>query len=375
MHESPADQVDVLIAGGGPIGSAIARALSDTPLRVALIDPAVPAAADPRPIALSEGSRLILEQLGCWPSADATTIAEIHVSHQGRFGRTRMSAAEHALPALGHVIAYGRLHRATSGNTGCRHITGLVDAVDDCGDFAAAVTSGTRIAARLIVLADGGHLARTQSESYPQVALVANIDADQPHRGRAWERFTPHGPLALLPFGRGYAMVWCTTPERAQALETAGQTMFLQALQQAFGHRAGRFTAASERSRFPLALRRAGRAPARCVTVGNSAQTLHPVAGQGLNLGLRDAVELACLVRDCAPQDLGSPDFVSRFQAARAPDRNAGVRVTDQLVRLFSNANPVAGLARGTGLFMLDLMPAPRRFLARRMMFGMRALP
>ena len=268
--------VDVLIAGGGPIGSAIALALADSPLRVALIGPAVSGNGDSRPIALSHGSRSILEQLGCWPLASpgTTAISAIHISQRGRFGRTLIEAAEHHLPALGYVIAYDALQRAVSSERGCARITGLVEAVEDQGSFARATGSAGVIDARLIVLADGGNLAQSHNQDYGQVALVARITADQPHLGRAWERFTPEGPLALLPFdkdtesnsnsGGGYAMVWCTTPERAAALAEANEQQFLAALQHAFGHRAGRFTASTPRTTFPLALRRAKRSPPWC---------------------------------------------------------------------------------------------------------------
>lgn len=393
--------VDVLIAGGGPIGSAIALALAGSSLRVALIGPAAPDSGDPRPIALSHGSRSILEQLGCWPLAlpGATAISAIHISQRGRFGRTLINAAEHQLPALGYVIAYDALHRAVSSGLGCTRITGLVDAIEDRGTYARAISSTGVIDARLIVLADGGHIAGSHNEDYGQVALVARVTADKAHQGRAWERFTPEGPLALLPFDKdkqgkdaagshcgdnnddrggndgGYAMVWCTTPERALELAEANEQRFLAALQHTFGHRAGRFTAGTPCVAFPLALRRAKRSPPHCVLVGNAAQALHPVAGQGLNLGLRDGLELARLIRNCAAQDLGTPAFDARYQRARASDRSAVLGLTDTLVKLFSNSNPAAGLARGAGLFLLDLLPAPRRFFTRRMMYGMRGLP
>ncbi len=375
MPEAPATKVDVLIAGGGPVGSAIAIALAYSPLRVAVVGPAATANSDQRPIALSYGSRLILERLDAWPAGIATDISTIHVSHQGRFGRTRIEAAEHDLPALGYVAAYDALHTRVSARVGASRLEGVVTTIEENGDHARATTSAGLIDARLIVLSDGGQFTQTRSESYDQVAMIAQITADKPHMGRAWERFTPEGPLALLPFGNGYAMVWCTTPEAARKMTAENEALFLAALQRAFGHRAGRFTSATKRSQFPLALRRAKQAPARCITVGNAAQTLHPVAGQGLNLGLRDGAELAKLILDCAPGDLGSAAFADRYDAMRATDRGAGIRVTDTLVRLFSNSSPLAGLGRGSGLFLLDLLPAPRRFLARRMMFGMRALP
>jgi 2-octaprenyl-6-methoxyphenol hydroxylase len=386
MPDPAAAAFDVLIAGGGPIGSVIALALAGAPLRVGLIGPPATPDGDARPIALSHGSMQILDSLGCRMPTGASAITAIHVSHQGRFGRTLIRAEEHQLPALGYVVGYDEVSRTTSTNVGCARFNERVDAIEDRNRVAAAVTRSGALTARLIVLADGGHLTEAQNEHYGQVAVVGQISSDQPSGGRAWERFTPDGPLALLPFqgaispgdaarDGAYAMVWCMAPARAAALAANSDEGFLAALQHSFGHRAGRFVAASTRTQFPLALRRAIQAPPRCVTVGNAAQALHPVAGQGLNLGLRDGVELARLIRDCAPQDLGSPEFVARFEAARTRDRNAGVRITDSLVRFFSNTNPLAGAARGAGLFMLDLMPAPRRFLARRMMFGMRAMP
>lgn len=367
--------VDVLIVGSGPIGSAIALALSGCRLKIAIISPPSDESSDSRPIALSHGSRLILEQLGAWPADIATPIAQIHVSHQGHFGRTRMDAKDHGLAALGYVVAYDKLHRAAAAKVTTARLAGLVTAIEDHGDFARAKTSQGDMDAKLIVIADGGHLTDARTEHYGQVALVAQISADTPHIGRAWERFTPDGPLALLPFGGGYAMVWCTSPQTAGELARNNEQSFLKRLQQAFGHRAGLFIAATKRHQFPLSLRRAKQSLPRSLAVGNAAQTLHPVAGQGLNLGLRDGVELARMIRDCAPQDLGGSPFVTRYQATRTADRDSSVRATDTLVKLFSNSNSVIGLTRGCGLFLIDLLPAPRRFLARRMMFGMRAPP
>ena len=367
--------VDVLIVGSGPIGSSIALALSGCHLKVAIISPPSDESSDSRPIALSHGSRLILEQLGAWPADITTPIAQIHVSHQGRFGRTRIDAKDHGLAALGYVVAYDKLNRAAATKVTTTRLDGLVTAIEDHGDFARAKTSQGDMDAKLIVIADGGHLTDARTVHYGQVALVAQISADTPHIGRAWERFTPDGPLALLPFGDGYAMVWCTSPQTAGELARDNEQSFLKRLQQAFGHRAGLFIAATRRHQFPLSLRRAKQSLPRSLAVGNAAQTLHPVAGQGLNLGLRDGVELARMIRDCAPQDLGCSQFASRYQATRSPDRDSSVRTTDTLVKLFSNSNSVIGLTRGCGLFLIDLLPAPRRFLARRMMFGMRALP
>jgi 2-octaprenyl-6-methoxyphenol hydroxylase len=200
------------------------------------------------------------------------------------------------------------------------------------------------------------------------------VQAEQAHRGRAWERFTPEGPLALLPHGAGYALVWTAPPDRAARLAALDTAAFLDELHASFGGRLGAFVGAGERSAFPLALRyRREETRPRSLAVGNAAQTLHPVAGQGFNLGLRDAWELALLARE-AP-DPGSEGFIGDFRRARALDRRAGIQFTDGLVGVFSNADPLLCLGRGAGLLALDLLPPARRFIARRMIFGARALP
>ncbi len=374
MPDLPLQKVDILIVGGGPVGSAVATGLDGSHLRIAVVGPTA-TSTDSRPIALSHGSRLILENIGAWPAPDATEISTIHVSHQGRFGRTRVEAAEHGVPALGYVVAYDKLHAHVSAICGASRIDGVVSAIDEFGDFARVTTSAGLFEARLVVLSDGGQLSAGKSESYDQVATIAQIAVKTPHAGRAWERFTPCGPFALLPFGKDYALVWCTSPEFAERLENKNEADFIKAAQQVFGHRAGVFRAVSKRSRFPLSLRRATGLPRRCVAVGNAAQTLHPVAGQGLNLGLRDGSELAQFIHKASPEDLGTAAFVERYLASRNVDRNATVGVTDLLVRFFSNSRPLTGLVRGSGLFLLDILPQPRRFLARRMMYGMRAIP
>jgi 2-octaprenyl-6-methoxyphenol hydroxylase len=392
------EAVDILIAGGGPVGAALALALEGSGQRVLLAEarsaatfgtrsaatfdaPAAAAARDARAIALSYASRLLLERLHAWSALPVTPIATIHVSQQGGFGRTLINAADCGVPALGYVANYDDLQRSllTAPCTAERLFGASV--IKFNGSEAVLQTQqGERVLApRLTVLADGARVADEQaapaySKDYGQTALVAWVRTEQAHLGRAWERFTPAGPLALLPHGAGYALVWTSSPQRSAQLAALDTTSFLAELHTAFGDRLGAFIEAGERSAFPLALRyRRAESRPRSLAVGNAAQTLHPVAGQGFNLGLRDAWELARLAQD-AP-DPGSEAFVAAYRRARALDRRAGIRFTDGLVSLFSNSRALLTLGRGAGLLALDLLPFARRFVARRMIYGARALP
>lgn len=231
--------------------------------------------------------------------------------------------------------------------------------------------------ARLLVLADGATgRSPARVRDYLQRAIVAEVAADREHRGVAWERFTPEGPVALLPLRDRYALVWSAREATARELLGLSDPEFLLRLQRCFGSRAGNFVSAGPRAAFPLSLRRGAASPApRTLAVGNAAQTLHPVAGQGLNLGLRDAWELAQMLLEAPEQEIGTSRFVDRYVRKRRFDRYAGIGFTDFLVRIFSNSLPPLAAARGAGLAMLDALPPARRFLARRMIFGARALP
>jgi 2-octaprenyl-6-methoxyphenol hydroxylase len=205
---------------------------------------------------------------------------------------------------------------------------------------------------------------------------VAEVTAERPRHGVAWERFTPEGPLALLPHSDRYALVWSLRPGGASELLGLSDRDFLSRLRETFGGRLGDFRSVSRRATFPLSLRRGPITPApRTLAVGNAAQTLHPVAGQGLNLGLRDAWELAQMLLDVSKEEIGSSEFLARYARGRRVDRYAGIGFTDFLVRAFSNSIPPLALIRGAGLAVLDTLPPARRFLARRMIFGARALP
>ncbi len=375
---------DVLIAGGGPVGAAAALALGDSGLTVGLVEARAPQAAqsDPRPIALSHGSRLILERLGVWERLQpAAPIERIHISQRGGFGRAQLDAAEAGLPALGYVVDYGGLAGALTGalesRDGCHVIRATVNAVHGGRDAAQArFDSGIgQASARLLVLAEGGALtaARVRTRDYNQSVVTARVTSTAPHRNVAYERFTPEGPLALLPMGERLALVWTTTPARAQQLCELSDPEFLKELQDAFGSRLGAFRQASARTSFPLALKVAARmTEPRMTALGNAAQTLHPVAGQGLNLGLRDAWELAETVRACGRDEIGGPAQLQAYESRRRIDRGGGIRFTDALVRLFSNDIAPLRLARGLGLAALGAAPPVKDFVVRRMTFGTR---
>jgi 2-octaprenyl-6-methoxyphenol hydroxylase len=205
---------------------------------------------------------------------------------------------------------------------------------------------------------------------YAQNALSARVKADVSHGHSAYERFTPEGPLALLPWPGGYAVVWVCSPERASEMCSAAPARFLAELQSAFGSRAGRFTEVGERASHPVALRIAERTTTgRAALIGNSAQALHPVAGQGLNLGLRDAWELACEIRKRGAQH---PGVLQAYAARRRIDRYGGIGFTHAVVRIFSTDWMPLRIARGIGLTLLDVVPSAKQFVVRRMIFGAR---
>ena len=377
-----ADQrvTDVLIAGGGPVGAMLALGLRGCGASVLNVRSETP--AGDRPIALSYGSRLLLEREGAWPAASPTPISEIHVSQEGGFGRTLLRAADYDLPALGYVAAYsGILAWLWAADADHSGVDGKV--IDwkpsaDHIEVRVARTAGeeTLEHARLLVLADGGLAVLAENgHDYGQHAVVAEVQTERAHRNIAWERFTRGGPIALLPYQNRYALVWSIEADAARTLLTVPEAEFLLRLGAAFGRRLGAFLSASPRASFPLSLRHRRVVEPRTIRVGNAAQTLHPVAGQGLNLGLRDAVVLAELIASTHPRELGSDAFLKHYTARRRLDRVAGICFTHALVRLFSNSSTALGMVRGAGLAFLDILPPARGFLARRMIYGARALP
>ncbi|HEX7054172.1 MAG TPA: FAD-dependent monooxygenase [Burkholderiales bacterium] len=346
-------ELDVLIRGAGPVGCAAALALRPLGLRFALLDRR-PVTARFQPVALSHGSRLILERLGVWPALATTAIDEVRVSQAGGFGRTRLDAADAGVPALGYVTDYASLLAALRAPLAAHFIA-------------------DQPAARLVVHAEGASAEAVETR-YAQSALVALVETRPAARGTAYERFTPEGPLALLPCRGRHALIWCASPQRAAELERADAGAFLAALAEAAGPAPGVPVAVERRTVQPLVRRvRATRVAPRAVYIGNAAQTLHPVAGQGLNLGLRDAWQLARALRGAA--DPGDAALLERYAAARRLDARATIGVTHWLAAGFTGSSGALRVARGLALTLLDVLPAPRRFFARRMIFGPSATP
>jgi 2-octaprenyl-6-methoxyphenol hydroxylase len=400
---------DIAICGAGPAGMALAALLVKRGVaasRIALIDARTlqQAGNDPRSLALSYGSRQILEDIGCWP-IPATAINEIHVSRRGQFGRSMITSSEHKLPALGYVTRYGALVAELGaacerlGIAALRPV--LVTALREAGDHvaldlaedaagdaavpAAAVAAGAggernaatgaqqlcrTVTASIVVQAEGGlfgeQTVKSMLRDYGQTAIIAQVRASRPVAHRAYERFTDEGPLALLPQDDEYALVWCATPRTAEELMALDDGAFLERLGNAFGSRLGAFTHTSRRVAFPLGLNAGAQGTARIAAIGNAAQTLHPVAGQGLNLGLRDATVLARLLAQGA-----NPFNLAQFHGQREKDRYTTVHLTDAMATLFANRSPLQAVL-GASLAAIDLVSPARGVLAELMMYGRR---
>ena len=374
---------DIAICGAGPAGMALAALLCKrgvAPARIALIDarPLEQAIEDPRSIAVSWGSRQILDEAGAWPVA-ANDIRQIHVSRRGHFGRTLIDCTEFHLPALGYVTRYGALVKALGAACAPLGLAQLRPArIAGFDETAAAVSirleGRAPITARIVVQAEGGVFAdqgaRAQRRDYEQTAIIAKVLCSAPVPHRAFERFTDEGPLALLPQEDGYALVWCAQPASVQVLMEMEDTVFLQALSQAFGERLGRFTAISARHAYPLGLNAGTVDSARMTAIGNAAQTLHPVAGQGLNLGLRDVAVLAALLAQEA-----TPAALQHYASSRAADRRLTIGLTDTLARIFTiaTAGRFSQSLLGLSLALVDGIGPAKRLLAGHMMYGHRA--
>lgn len=388
-------EYDILIAGGGMVGASLARALAGNGLSVAVVEAVsrealVQPSYDDRVIALAWGSRLILESIGRWDAIEpeAEPIRRIHISDRGHFGFARLDHREQGVPALGYVVSARAI--------GCGLLQGI-EAQEQLewispariADFRVEpdrvlatleVEGGQRqMAARLLVAADGGDSpirARLdlplQQWSYGHTAVIANLTPGRPHEGVAYERFTDSGPLAMLPMTEGRcSLVWTQRDEAVEEILALDDAAFLQRLQVGFGFRLGRLVRVGRRAAYPLRLLRAKETVRpRLVLIGNAAHTLHPVSGQGFNLGLRDVAELARVLAQAAEEgiDPGAAVVLERYAGRRSGDQRRVALVTDFLARLFVNPLPPVRLARNLGLLAMDLTPPLKRGLTRRFM-------
>jgi 2-octaprenyl-6-methoxyphenol hydroxylase len=382
---------DVAIVGGGMVGATLSVALAPLNIRVALIE-AIPhnAAAQPsfdeRTTALSNGSRRILETIGVWPALDAlaTPIAKIHVSDKGRFGFARIDASEQGLAAMGYVVpnrALGNVLWPRLLSAGikvfCPAEVSSVTANDEVVKIEISEAGAKRaIDAKLIVAADGAQSAvrsafgvAAEVRDYSQTAVITTVLPQRFHDNVAYERFTPSGPLALLPLEGGRCtLVLTLTKDAAQSALAWSDQEFLAEVQRRFGFRLGRFLKVGRRVPYPLFLTQADRTSApRCVIIGNAAQGLHPVAGMGFNLGLRDAACLAELIAENARSgaDPGNAKLLSEYDAWRSADRGGVIAFTDGLVRMFSNPLSLVARLRNLGLLAFDLLPPAKSALSR----------
>lgn len=400
--DNSADEYDIVILGAGPVGSTLALLLAGTRHRVLLLEQRSLDAGqkDPRALALSEGARQLLSPENAWPTTTGagdgrcTPIETIHISQNGGFGRTLIDRADYRVPALGYVVRYGALigclhealHRAMARNPNqltCRDNT-RAEVAEHSAEadafFRTVQLSDRTIRTRLIVHAEGtppdnsnGVIAR----GYGQHALIFEAGLAESHKQRAWERFTPQGPLALLPVdginGKRVSVVYTVPEADAATLLQLDDAALLQRIQAAIGPHA-RFTDVGPRASFPLKLRlRQPALDSRELWIGNAAQTLHPVSGQGFNLGLRDAALLAQHLRHA--MDPGSAHTLNPYARSRQLDRYGAAVFTDGIVRAFSTPFPLLNTVRGIGLSALDLISPLRHFVARRMIWGARAWP
>jgi len=340
---------------------------------------------DARSTALSYSTARIYRDLGIWSALDPGLgpIHSIHVSRRGRLGSTRLLAREQGWEALGWVVENPCLGRAlldavrSRPRIDLRCPTRVASARPSGGGMEVTFECGEVTACALLVIADGAESTlrdqlafTTRRKSYAQEALIANLAFDQPHGGCAFERFTASGPLALLPLPptvdapSRMALVWTLPPAEAQRLEEAGEADFARALTDAFGQRLGRVRRAGARTRYPLVLTEAlEQARRACVVLGNAAHALHPVAGQGFNLALRDARDLATAVAGAARRGeaLGATAHLTAYAARRARDQEQTIAASDGLPALFMQSDPILSLGRDLALAGLDFLPALRR--------------
>ncbi len=379
---------NIIIVGGGPVGSVLALALQQQGLNFTMLEARAKSAShkDTRALALSYGSRLILEKLGVWDAVatKATAINTIHISQRGGLGRTKLSAAEHGQEAMGYVLPYGALTKALDVVLDLKNVVYEAEATEiKPGEPFAEVIFNQNgkshtLTSALLVVADGGRSLgeiagiTKETKEYGHDALVSKVTAELPHDNIAYERFTPSGPMALLPNGEsGFSLVWTGEKASIDALLQLDDATFLSQLHTAFGDRVGKFLSIEKRMSFPLKLSTLKPATApHLVVIGNAAQTMHPVAGQGFNVGMRDAWTLADLIIGSAQTALGAAPMLEAYNKLRSRDTRGGILFTDLLVNVFSNDVIGLGAIRGAGLGLLELIKPAKKLLVGKMSFG-----
>jgi len=385
----------IIIVGGGPVGATLALLLAKQGLSVTVLEARSLGAAhsESRALALSFGSRRILEKLGLWGalSTQATPINSIHVSQKGSLGRTQLHANDYHQQALGYVLSYGVLSAVL--DRAIDDAKPLVNFIFEASasNIAYAPSQATvtythggvahNISSPLVVLADGGRtldelagLSR-ETKEYGHDALVTKVRAELPHHNVAYERFTANGPIALLPNGGefDFSLVWTGEKSFITPLLSLSDADFLEKFHQQFGDRVGDFLSVEKRMSFPLKmaqLKSDAQQSEHLVVIGNAAQTMHPVAGQGFNVGLRDAESLAQYIASASADELGSANMLASYQASRKSDTKGGLLFTDFLVNLFSNDLVVLSALRGASLGVFDVIQPIKKYLVGKMSFG-----
>ena len=387
---------DLIINGGGMAGATLAWGLSyllgdNHSLKIAIIEASISddshAGFDARVIALSYGSRQILEQLGLWADYKkiVTAIADIEVSDRHHFGRTSLTPADYQLPALGYVVELAQsgqlLHQkiAEKNNITWFRPNSIVAIEQQQSQVNVVLQGGEQLSASLLVAADGGssmvrrllNISSEQSQ-FNQSAVIANVTVSVPHLGKAYERFTDEGPLALLPMSQGrMSLVWSMATDKAAAVMALPQADFLSALQQAFGYRLGTFEQTGQRASYPLVVTLSSQlVHHRVAIVGNAAQALHPIAGQGFNFGLRDVAQLVGDITAAltSGKDIGQFQVLDTYRQARELDRNHTVLATSGLVSIFSNNHWPLVFGRNVALQLTSCFGTLKRPVAHQML-------
>ncbi len=381
----------IVIVGGGPVGSVLALLLTKAKHKVMVLEARKQGAShgDKRALALSYGSRRILEKLGVWQSlaSDVTAINTIHVSQKGSLGRALLHAKDYKQQALGYVLSYGALSaaldNALANQKMVNYLSGASAESISSDDKSASVKYMQSkkqyvLSSKLVVLADGGKsldeiagLTRNTKE-YGHDALISKVHAELPHNNIAYERFAPSGPMALLPNGQhDFSLVWTGKKDYVSSLLALSDAEFLTAFHAAFGDRVGQFLSVEKRIVFPLKMSQINMQNIQHLAViGNAAQTMHPVAGQGFNVGLRDAESLAQHITAVTDADLGNAAMLSAYARSREKDTKGGLKFTDFLVNIFSNEILGVSSVRSAGLGFLEVLHPVKAHLVGKMSFG-----